>query len=224
MPKRKRGARRDGRFESKELLDSMAGMGLPTSMRLVALVVYSLNGNDPTFETLGWRTGLSTSALKSLIEKLESYGFLSEANGKWEITFPTSIEHRGNVKRKRMTIKNEQTPGVQANTLIDTYKALWVKKYQKFCSVNGTSRTKALALVKELGFEEAKRRLENFMLESGKWVTERSHSFHIYAKLSNQYTRRPNARQEEARIAEHGRNFEEEVAEFEKREGQKYTE
>ena len=223
MPKRKRGARRDGRFKSKELLDSMAGMGLPTNMRLVALAIYSLGDEDPAFETLGWRTGLSTTALKTQIGKLKSYNFLKELDGNLAITLPDA-DHAAQVKLRRVAIKDGQTPGTQANKLIDVYKKLWVRKYRKFCSVNGTSRTKALALVNELGFEEAKQRLENYMLETDKWISERSHSFHIFTKLSNQYTRRPHARQGEARIAEHGRSFEDEVAEFEKREGQKPSE
>jgi len=102
-----------------------------------------------------------------------------------------------------------------ANRLVEEYKAQWEKIYRGRCATNGKDRSRALRLVREIGYGEASRRLRRFMSSRDRWLTQRTHPFAVFASTSNRYAEVDSGKETEADIAS-GPDFEAEVERFEK--------
>lgn len=228
MAKYRRGAKKSKelkfRLSLEGLLDSMGMLGVNPSARLLALAIFSLDSIRPenAFDLLTHRTGLAEAAIRDhLLPTLESYGYLDSLdNGEAlpRIKIPTSQPEKP--KPRKSSKSGNHTVSESVGDLINEYKRLWFARYGEKCVTNGQDRSKALSLVKELGYEEVLRRLKNYMRDSDKWLVERGHHFGIFAKLSNRYTRRANGKAATG-IIQHGSGFDEEVKRFE--EGERHS-
>lgn len=215
MPKVKRGERENSSLAPMVLLDALAAAGIAPPIRLTALTILLTEESDPSLEYLSWRTGMTPEALSSHhFSVLEQSGFIKRDNSMIRLIYqPTRSQGK---KRSLCHAERKVTMGDYANQAVREFHRLWARRYKQKCITDGKVRTVALRLVKELGFKEVKKRIENYLADDNPWVVERTHSFHIFAKSINQYVRRPNGKATGI-ISHSAGDFEAEVRAFEAR-------
>jgi len=175
------------------MLERMAKRRLSPAARLVGLVRLLTRRLDPDGDRLAELTGYADISPLLLMLRLNGFGELADVP----------------VGRPRGAEK-------AANRLVEEYKAQWEKIYRGRCATNGKDRSRALRLVREIGYGEASRRLRRFMSSRDRWLTQRTHPFAVFASTSNRYAEVDSG--EEAKIAS-GPDFEAEVERFEQQGG-----
>jgi len=175
------------------LLDALAAAGIAPPIRLTALVILLTESVDPSLEYLSWRTGMTPEALSSHhFMVLEKSGFIEREGSKVRLKHQSRADQ--GQRRSLHAAERKITMGGYANQAVQEFHRLWTRRYKQKCITDGKVRTVALRLVKELDFEEVKKRIENYLADDNPWLVERTHSFHIFAKTINQYVRRPNGK------------------------------
>jgi len=175
-----------------EMLERMRERRLNPAARMVGIVRMLTRRLDPDGDQLAELTGYADISPLLLMLRLNGFGELADVP----------------VGRPRGAEK-------AANRLVEEYKAQWEKIYRGRCATNGKDRSRALRLVREIGYGEASRRLRRFMSSRDRWLTQRTHPFAVFASTSNRYAEVDSGKETEAGIAS-GPDFEAEVERFEK--------
>ena len=192
MPKVKKGAVKSAIFEIhftvRDLLERMAQAEVPSSARIVA-VVLKLNSGF-CHEQIAWCAGVGKSAVTPLLKTLELFGFLFYEAGMPKVRLPTPKEVKEPPKQMDWE-KPKCVSAEQVNSLISHFKKLWEKRYKEKCYLlENNDKPVMQKLVRDFGVEEVRERIEIYLKDSGDWLIKNTHPFRVFAKQINKYGRR----------------------------------
>ena len=189
------------------LFTKLAVVGYPGAARAIAYAIYVLGSHDENGWTeinqddLGFYSGLKWQQVSNYLKVLEADGLIKRQgiakNTAYKLIVPTDIsktELKPHIIKKRWAKKGGSS-GVYDRTeverlafqLIDEYKILYRCKYNTVCYVTGKDRTKAVKLVRSLGFDESLRRLERYLNDNDHFVKNARHSFAMFEARANYY-------------------------------------
>ena len=188
------------------LFTKLAVVGYPGAARAIAYAIYVLGSHDENGwaeinqDDLGFYSGLKWQQVSNYLKVLEADGLIKRQgiakNTAYKLIVPKDIskaELKPHIIKKRWAKKGggvvyDRTEVERlAFQLIDEYKILYRCKYHQTCYVTGKDRTKAVKLVRGLGFDESLRRLERYLNDSDHFVKQARHSFAIFEARVNYY-------------------------------------
>jgi len=189
------------------IFTKLAVVGYPGAARAIAYAIYVLGSHDErgwaeiNQDDIGFYSGLKWQQVSNYLKVLEADGLIERKgiakSTAYKIIIPADIsktELKPHIIKKRWATKGgggavyDRTEVERlAFQLIDEYKILYRCKYNQACYVTGKDRTKAVKLVRSLGFEESLRRLERYLNDGDHFVKQSRHSFALFEARANYY-------------------------------------